>query len=142
MKNLPLLILLFVFCGAVFLLQAAEPKTEEPVELESVEGELFVDLNTGLTIATNGVVVRYQGTVLTAKRLRVNQTTGEAQAEGDVRIQREGQLWTGERIVYNFKTRQMSSDQFKADHSPFFVDGQELHGDEATDTYSATNATV
>ena len=38
----------------------------------------------------------------------VNQTTGEAQAEGDVRIQREGQLWAGEKIVYNFKTRQIA----------------------------------
>src|ERR1041384_7142416 len=112
MKNLPLLMLLFIFGGAVFLLQAAAPKTEEPIELESVEGELFVDLNTGLTIATNGIVVKYADTVLTAKKLRVNQTTGEAQAEGDVRIQREGQLWTGDRIVYNLKTRQMSSDQF------------------------------
>src|SRR5258706_13748685 len=127
MKNLSFLLLLFVFGGAVFLVKAAEPKTEEPIELESVEGELFVDLNTGLAIATNDVVVRYKDIILTAKKLRVNQTTGEAQAESDVRIQWEGQLWTGERIVYNFKTVQMSSDRFNAHHSPFYVTGLDLH---------------
>src|SRR5262245_32433451 len=107
MKTLRLLIFFFALGGAVFFLNGAEQKSEEPIELESVEGELFVDFNTGLAIATNGVVVKYAGSTLTAQKLQVNQTTGEAHAEGDVRILREGQLWTGDQVNYNFKTRQI-----------------------------------
>jgi len=46
-------------------------------------------------------------------RLRaVNRQTGEAVADGNVRIEEGDQIWVGEHIRYNFKTHQMQSEQF------------------------------
>ena len=62
------------------------------------------DQRANLLIVTNGLVVKYGGAVLTAQRARVNQDSGETEANGDVRIEREGQVWKGDYIRYNFKT--------------------------------------
>jgi lipopolysaccharide assembly outer membrane protein LptD (OstA) len=100
------------------------------------------DLVTGIGTTTNGMIVRYGGAVLTAERLTVNEKTGECVAEGDVRIQRDNQVWTGERISYNFKTKQMVSEQFRTGRPPMFAAGQGLHGDMSNRVYTASNAYI
>ena len=50
--------------------------------------------------------------------------TGEVVADGAVRIQRDEQIWVGEHIRYNFKTRQMEAEQFRTGKPPVFAAGQ------------------
>ena len=100
------------------------------------------DLKTGMATGTNGVMVQYGQTVLTADRVSVNQETGEATAEGHVRIEQGDWLWAGDNIRYNFKTKQIQSEQFRAGKPPVFAIGKGLHGDLSNHVYTATNAFV
>src|SRR5471032_2483693 len=72
-----------------------------------------VDMEGDTVTGTNGIFVQYGGTVLMADSVSVNRQSGEAVADGHVRIEQQGgQIWIGEHITYNFKTHQMRSDQF------------------------------
>ena len=53
------------------------------------DGQVEIDLRTGLAKAKDGVVVIYEDGVLTADEVEANQTTGEVSAHGNVRIQRD-----------------------------------------------------
>ena len=88
------------------------------MEALSDQGWAEFDFQTGLGQGTNGVLVRYGSAFLTADQVSVNQQTGEATADGQVRIQSEEQLWVGEHIRYNFKTRQIQAAQFRTGKLP------------------------
>jgi LPS-assembly protein len=113
-------------------------------EIKHVSGESGVvyDLRTGLATATNGAIVKYGDSVLTAQRLEWNQDSGEALAEGNVLIERNEQIWAGERIRYNFKTHEIQAEQFRTGKSPVFAGGQGLHADLTNGVYAATNGYI
>jgi lipopolysaccharide assembly outer membrane protein LptD (OstA) len=135
-----ILLLLSCLCG----LADAARGAEEPLRflIESDESSLFVDLNTGDITYTNGVVVRYGTAVLSARRARFNQDTGEIRAEGSVRLQQENDVWYGERIEYNFKTRKILATDFKAGQPPFFLKGDALAGDPQAEVYTLAEGIV
>lgn len=110
------------------------------IEARDATGTVTYDLATGLATGTNGIVVRYNGIVLTADSATVNKTTGEAVADGNVRVQSGDMLWTGEHIRYNFLNRSLRSESFRAGKSPVFVGGQAVTGDLTNEVYTATNA--
>src|SRR5689334_3085815 len=60
----------------------------------------------GPFVATNGVTFLYPGVMLSAWSMTVDNTTGEIIAEGQVKLQREGQISTGRRMRYNFLTHE------------------------------------
>jgi len=97
---------------------------------------------------TNGLIVKYEGVVMTADSASVNSDTGETEADGNVRLQRDNQTWTGAHLAYNFRTRQMAADHFRTGHAPVFAGGSDLQGvlprqaHGATNAYTATNAFV
>src|ERR1700677_4913681 len=53
------------------------------------------DLLSQISRGTNGVFISYGDTTLSADNVTVNQQTGEANADGNVRIEQAGQLWLG-----------------------------------------------
>ncbi|HRT07687.1 MAG TPA: LPS assembly protein LptD [Candidatus Paceibacterota bacterium] len=109
--------------------------------LGSGSGVIY-DFQTGIAMATNGVLVRYGTAVLTAEQVAVHQTSGEVIAEGRVRIQQDDQIWASEHIRYNFLTRQMQSRQFRTGKLPVFASGQNLEADLTNRIYTATNALI
>ena len=113
-------------------------------EIEALNDKGWAEFNfqTGLGMGTNGVLVRYGSAFLTADQVSVNQQSGEVVADGDVRIQSEEQIWAGEHIRYNFKTRMMEAQQFRTGKTPVFVQGEGLRGDTTNHIYSATNAVI
>lgn len=127
-----------VFCRAV----QAQPQAEWEIEGLTDNSLPEWDFATGIAIATNGVLVKYEGSVLTADRIRINLNSGESVAEGKVRIEHDDLTWIGEQIHYNFKTREMQSDQFRTGAAPVFAAGKGLHGDLTNRAYLATNALV
>src|ERR1039457_945231 len=68
----------------------------------SVEGQVHYDFKTGTMTGTNGICVFYKdkkGTaVLTADSASANPSTGEVEADGNVRIESGSQMWVGEHI--------------------------------------------
>ena len=112
------------------------------IESLSPQNQFLYDLQTGTATGTNGVIVKYGNSTLLADRVSVNQTSGEAEAEGHVRIQRDAQIWAGDRIAYNFKSRVMRTDQFRSGKPPVFAAGKNLSGADVSQIYSATNAFI
>ena len=109
------------------------------------QGRMYYDEASGEAMWTNGVFVQNNGSVLTADSAIVYTRTSIVQADGHVRIESGGQLWTGEHITYNFKTKQMTSEQFRTGVAPVFAGGEGLSGDVSNRlarVYTATNSYV
>ena len=113
-------------------------------ELEALNEQGWVEFNvqTGMGSGTNGVLVRYGSAFVTADQVSVNQQSGEVVADGNVHIQSEDQLWAGEHIRYNFKTRQMQAEQFRTGKAPVFIEAEGLHGEITNQLYAATNSVI
>ena len=141
--KLPRFFLLLLPAWALFCPMASAQ--EQPVlQIEGLRSESeIIRQQTGVTIGSNGVVVRYgTNTVLTANRITLNETSGDVLAEGEITLQNEDQLWMGDRLQYNFKTRQMQAEAFKTGSAPFYVSGLSLRADSTNRTYSSANAIV
>jgi len=96
---------------------------------------------TGIASSTRMTVV-YGDIRMYADRAAVNRNTGDAIAEGNVRIERGGQVWQGERVEYNFLTGKLVSEKFRSGQSPFFVEGDVVVGEQKTGVYVGANALV
>jgi lipopolysaccharide assembly outer membrane protein LptD (OstA) len=147
MKLFPAIALIFSAASLSFSVAAQEAESWEVQALNrilpgTVEGHVDYDMATGSATGTNGVFVRYGGAVLTADNASVNTRTGDVQADGHVRIESGDQLWVGDHIFYNFKSRQMRSEQFRTGKSPVFAGGEALTGDGSNRVYVAKDAFV
>ena len=136
-----------IFFGAIFPLIsfAQEPPFWEVMALNQIVPGTptgSVDMVGDTATGTNGICVKYGETVLTADSATVNRLTGEAVADGHVRIEEGSQIWVGEHIRYNFKTHQMQSEQFRMGKPPVFAQGGQLQGDITNKTYNARHALV
>ncbi len=119
-------------------LAARSQETNELFVLQGADQE--VQLRTGKVFYKNGMLLKYGPVVLTAQTARVDRATGDAYAEGNVILQREGgQLWRGEQLHYNFKTRVISGDSFRAGHPPYFVQGTSMISSPTNQAYTVTN---
>lgn len=117
------------------------------IEAPGKEGTLSFDLATRTVIATNGILVRYQDsptntTELTALRARLNQDTGDIQAEGAVTLKRDGQLWRSHSADYNFKSRDFRAGDFRTGHAPFYIGGLGLAADATNRVFTAHDSFV
>ena len=130
-----------------FVVLAQEPEAWEVQALNQIVpgspvGKIDFYPASNTAVGTNGVFIKYGTAVLTADSATVNQETGEAVADGHVRIESGEQIWVGEHITYNFKTHQMRSEQFRTGRPPVFAAGKELQGDVTNGTYNARHAMV
>ncbi|MCX6929009.1 MAG: hypothetical protein NT154_38220, partial [Verrucomicrobia bacterium] len=112
------------------------------IEALNDQGWAEYDFQTGLAMGTNGMLVRYGSAFLTAEQVGVNQQSGEVVADGNVRIQSEEQIWAGEHVRFNFRTKQIEAQQFRTGKTPVFMTGEGLHGEVTNHVYYATNGVV
>src|SRR5438128_2487460 len=138
---------LFLCLEIAFLLLAlagvalgAEQPQEIIIENLTPQSEVIYDYSKGIGWGTNGVIIRYTNAVLTAHAAMVNIDSGEAQAEGDVTLQRQGEIWRGERLLYNFKTHEMQAEHFRTGRMPFFAAGENLSINTTNKTYVLSGA--
>lgn len=89
---------------------------------------VFVQYESNATLIADSAILDYQ--------------SGEVTADGHVRIGQGDQIWIGEHIRYNFKTRQMQSESFRTGKPPVFAAGEQLQGDITNNTYHARSAYV
>jgi LPS-assembly protein len=113
----------------------------------TVVGDVHYDFANGSAFATNGIYIHYKDVLhgeaaLTADTASVNTKTGDVDADGHVRIESGDMLWVGEHIHYNFKTRVMTSEQFRTGHLPIFAGGTDLTGNTSNRVYLAHQAYV
>src|SRR5215510_6820205 len=95
----------------VTTVHAADEETEWHLGASNPQGWAEYDDINHVWVGTNGVYFQYAGTLLNADSMSINPDSGQILADGAVRIQHEEQLWVGEHMAYNFKTRQMEARQ-------------------------------
>jgi LPS-assembly protein len=148
MTRLPIII-----AAALFFLTISCPVRAQPassaIEIKGLHEGTFIsrDMRNKTETGTNGVFIDYNGTVLIADSVSVDENSGQAIADGKVRIQQGDQLYIGEHVRYNFLTHQMISDQFRSGKPPVFMAGKGLHGTIVSNrmeqgTYDSTNAII
>ena len=147
----PIAALIFFAAISPLSASAQEQPTWEAWSLNQIipgapNGSFDVDYVRGIGTSTNGIGVRYTDehgeTVLMADSASWNENTGEAVTDGHVRIEMGGQVFLGEHIDYNFKTRRMRSEQFRTGRPPVFAAGENLQGDLSNKVYTAQHAFV
>ncbi len=104
-----------------FLLTGQEPElsADEPIAFQSEKG---------LLIATGNAVFRDRNTLVEAEEIRYHRPTGRVEAEGNVRVTREGLRVLSERIVYDTASRRVESGAFRAGYPPLFFEGASFAG--------------
>ncbi len=73
----------------------------------------------GLASADGNVVIRYDDILIYCDHTQYNPEAKDILVQGNVRIYREGRLFTGERAVYNLETKQLTAADFRGDFTPF-----------------------
>lgn len=149
MTRLPIIVAAALFSLLICPPLRAQP-TNSAIEIRSLQGGnsgVIYDMRTGTATGTNGIFINYNGSVLTADTVSVNQRSGEAEADGNVHIQQGDQIWVGQHMRYNFQTREIVAEQFRSGKAPVYMDGKGLHADIGTNqlehaTYIATNGII
>ena len=146
MKSLRLICLVFSVVVTGFCRAAVEETEDQTIRIEPLVagGSDTVEFNwvSGIARITNDFVVHHRGAVLTAHRGELNLEIHEMTAEGAVSLQLENQIWRGERLRYNFNTRQIQTRNFRTGRAPFYATGEGLTANRTNNTYTATNAFV
>src|SRR5436190_19592592 len=110
MTRLRVILTFAALCSALPFAFAAQAQTNED-KIETISGDFYYDVRTDVATYTNGVQLKWNNAELSADHAWVNTKTGDTTAEGRVRIQRDNQVFVGERMQYNFKTKQMGAEQ-------------------------------
>src|SRR5579883_88107 len=127
---------------AVLSAQERTPWYVESLAPPDAGGYAEYSFSTGMWTASNDVVVTYGGIVLNANFVTVNTQTGDASADGRVRIQEGEQIWAGEHVLYNFYTKTIQSGQFRTGLAPMFAEGTGLAADVSNHLYTATDTLI
>jgi LPS-assembly protein len=141
MRKVPAIALLLFLAVALPCVSRAQVlpgyniKSQDQVISGAPPGSAGYNFATGSMAGTN-LLVQYKGATIIADSISVNEETGEATADGHVRIQDAGQMWIGDHITYNFKTHKLESGTFRTGKSPFYVQGRQIETT-ATNTYTA-----
>lgn len=136
-----------IFLAALFSFNsfAQEQQIEFGSQNQIIPGapvsEQQFDYKTHSMTITNGYL-QYSNTLLIADSATANLETGETIADGHVRIEQNGMLWVGDHINYNFRTRQMRSEQFRFGRPPVFASGQDLQASISNQVYTAKHILV
>lgn len=88
---------------------------EIPIEIDS----LNTRYEGGVAIAEDNVVIHYDEVTIYSDYAQYNPDTRDVLVRGNVRIYNGGQLFTGERAIYNLETKQLRGSDFSGDQYPF-----------------------
>ncbi|MDB6025300.1 MAG: Organic solvent tolerance protein [Verrucomicrobiales bacterium] len=115
---------------------------EEPVGWDLQGRDIEFHFKTGDAIGTNGVTITKGDFFLTADKVNANERTGFVTAEGHVTIKNHNQVWSGERVGYNFKTHELSAVDLKTSHAPLLVSTMSLKGNTTNEVYEADDGFI
>jgi len=96
---------------------SAPPPAEAPFEVTA--DTLNYDRSRDEVEAIGRVTIRRGTDELRADHVRFHQASGQATATGAVRLTRAGEVWTGERLQYNFRTGVGQAENMRFDGRPF-----------------------
>ncbi len=94
-----------------------------PVEIEADGGTRFEG---GIAVAEDNVTIRYGDTLIYADYAQYNPDTRDIFVKGNVRIYRQGQIFSGDRAVYNLDTKLLRAANFTGGMYPIHFHGQNV----------------
>ena len=129
--------------GVVFAQTKEAPESvEPPLQITSDGANRYEG---GIYYAEENVVVTYGGDVLMADQIHFNPTTKEATAKGNVRLYMMNQIYRGDLLTYNFRTKKILSERFRFLDGKMMVEGETInspelgHYDIGSGSYSTDN---
>jgi len=87
-----------------------------PIEINAEDTGEVVD---NVVTFNRNVVVRYDDILLYSDFAQYNLDTRDVLVSGNVRLYRDGQLFTGERAIYNLETKRLTAADFRGEFVPF-----------------------
>ena len=102
----------------------APESVEPPLQITSDGANRYEG---GIYYAENNVTVTYGGDVLMADQVHFNPTTKEATAKGNVRLYKMDQIYRGDLLTYNFRTKKILSEKFRFLDGKMMVEGQSIN---------------
>jgi len=87
-----------------------------PVDIVNADQTYFEN---GVAIAEGNVIIQYGETTIYADYGQYHTDTHDVFVTGHVRIYREGEIFVGERAVYNLETKKLHAANFQGDFYPF-----------------------
>lgn len=115
-------------CAALLLAVVAGARAQfssfadVPIEINADETRI----EGGVAVAERDVVIRYGTVLIYADYAQYNPDTRDVLVNGNVRIYREGQLFTGDRALYNLETKRLDAADFRGEFTPFRFAGDSL----------------
>ncbi|MDI9397436.1 MAG: hypothetical protein QM531_06535, partial [Candidatus Pacebacteria bacterium] len=103
--------------------QEAPESVEPPLQITSDGANRYEG---GIYYAKDNVVVTYGGDVLMADEVHFNPQSKEATAKGNVRLYMLGQIYRGDLLTYNFRTKKMLSEKFRFLDGKMMVEGESI----------------
>ena len=94
-----------------------------PIEINAEETRI----EGGIAIADTNVVIRYGTILIYCDFAQYNPDTRDVLVQGNVRLYRDGQLFTGDRALYNLETKRLSAAEFRGDFAPFGFAGDSFN---------------
>jgi len=108
-----------------------------PVDIVNADETHFQE---GVAIADGNVIIQYGDTTIYADYGEYHTDTRDVFVRGHVRIYNEGQVFVGDRAVYNFETRQLHAANFKGDFFPFRFSADSVSSLSGTSAYLVKDA--
>ncbi len=96
--------------------------SDVPIEITSESTRM----ESGLAIAEQNVIIRYGETAIYCDYAQYNPDTRDVLLTGNVRIYRDGRLFTAERALYNLETKVLDTADFRGEVHPFRFAGDSL----------------
>jgi len=104
--------------------QESPDSVEPPLQITSDGANRYEG---GIYYAKDNVVVTYGGDLLMADEVHFNPTSKEATAKGNVRLYMTGQMYRGDLLTYNFRTKKMLSEKFRFLEGKMMVEGESIN---------------
>jgi len=116
---------LWVSMGVAFSqTQEAPESVEPPLQITSDGANRYEG---GIYYAKDNVVVSYGGDVLMADEVHFNPQSKEATAKGNVRLYMLDQIYRGDLLTYNFRTKKILSEKFRFLDGKMMVEGSSIN---------------
>lgn len=109
----------FNFAGASAQTIGLEDAQSLPIEINADGETRFED---GIAIADNNVSIEFGTTSIFCDKARFNPKTKELYLDGNVRIYQDGQLYLGERAIYNIETKHIDATALKGSKLPMLFE--------------------
>ena len=104
--------------------QEAPESVEPPLQITSDGANRYEG---GIYYAKDNVVVSYGGDVLMADEVHFNPQSKEATAKGNVRLYMLDQIYRGDLLTYNFRTKKILSEKFRFLDGKMMVEGSSIN---------------